>query len=252
MTLDVPLVGTIERRLLVNYRADPEVVQRLLPAPFRPQLVHGHAVAGICLIRLGSLRPPGLPAALGLRSENAAHRIAVEWDDGGETRTGVYIPRRDTASRLTTVVGGRIFPGHHHRARFVVEEHDDRVAVSFRSDDGDAAVSVHGEVVDELRGSELFADLAEASTFFEAGAVGWSAATPTKCDGLRLETTAWRVEPLLVRAATSSYFADTARFPDGSVELDSALVMRDVPVRWRPLPQLPVSAPRQCQTPVTA
>ena len=30
----------VERRLLVNYRADPAVVVRLLPAPFRPQLVH--------------------------------------------------------------------------------------------------------------------------------------------------------------------------------------------------------------------
>jgi hypothetical protein len=48
--------------------------------PFRPQLVHGWAVAGICLIRLGRLRPSRVPSAVGLRSENAAHRIAVEWD----------------------------------------------------------------------------------------------------------------------------------------------------------------------------
>ncbi len=34
------------------------------------------------------------PRRLGLRSENAAPRIAVEWDDATGPRTGVYIPRR--------------------------------------------------------------------------------------------------------------------------------------------------------------
>lgn len=38
----LPLIeGEIERRLLVNYRVDPEAMARQLPAPFRPQLVGG-------------------------------------------------------------------------------------------------------------------------------------------------------------------------------------------------------------------
>jgi hypothetical protein len=53
--------SVIERRLLVNYRVAPEVAAGLLPAPMRPQLVNGWAVAGICLIRLGRLRHSGLP-----------------------------------------------------------------------------------------------------------------------------------------------------------------------------------------------
>ena len=64
------LAAVVERRLLVNYRVDPDVAARLVPPPFRPQLVRGWAVAGICLIRLGRLRPRGLPSAVGLRSEN--------------------------------------------------------------------------------------------------------------------------------------------------------------------------------------
>ena len=43
--------SVIERRLLVNYRVDPGVARSLLPAPLRPQVVNGWAVAGICLIR---------------------------------------------------------------------------------------------------------------------------------------------------------------------------------------------------------
>lgn len=104
------MVGTIERRLLVNYRVDPDLLARVVPAPFRPQLVGGVGVAGICLIRLGHLRPVGVPSGLGLTTENAAHRVGVEWDEPDGIRHGVYIPRRDSSSRLTALVGGRLFP----------------------------------------------------------------------------------------------------------------------------------------------
>ena len=49
---------------------------------------------------------------------------------------GEFIPRRDTSSALNTMVGGRLFPGMHHRARFDVPENGDHVAVDLRSLDG--------------------------------------------------------------------------------------------------------------------
>jgi len=87
--------GTIKRRLLVNFRADPQFVQRLLPQPFRPKLHRGYSVVGICLIRLEQMRAAGLPRIIGFSSENAAHRVAVEWNDEiGTLREDVFIPRR--------------------------------------------------------------------------------------------------------------------------------------------------------------
>src|SRR5215469_685094 len=80
------VAGTIERRILVNFRCRPDVLARILPAPFRPKLINDWGMAGICLIRLGGIRPAFLPAIGGLNSENAAHRIAVEWDDHGINR----------------------------------------------------------------------------------------------------------------------------------------------------------------------
>ena len=80
------MVGRIRRRILVNWVADPEPVARLLPAPFRPKLLRGRAVVGVCLIRLEGLRPEALPNALALSSESAAHRVAVEWDDPASDR----------------------------------------------------------------------------------------------------------------------------------------------------------------------
>lgn len=72
------LRGIIDRRILANYRVDPVCMAAALPQPFRPQLVNGFSIGGICLIRLKHVRPKGFPARWGLQSENAAHRIAVE------------------------------------------------------------------------------------------------------------------------------------------------------------------------------
>ena len=56
----IPVVrGVIDRRILVNYAVDPEVLARTLPAPFRPKLHRGLGLAGICLIRLRDVRRPG-------------------------------------------------------------------------------------------------------------------------------------------------------------------------------------------------
>ncbi|MFJ9822861.1 DUF2071 domain-containing protein [Streptomyces sp. NPDC101160] len=237
------LSSVVERRLLVNYRVAPDAAARLLPGPLRPQLVNGHAVAGVCLLRLGSVRPAWAPKVFGLRSENAAHRIAVEWDGPDGVETGVYIPRRDTASPLNVWAGGRLFPGEHGRADFDVHETPDRIRVALRTRDGDTRVDVTVEPADELCDSELFADLAEASRFFRLGAKGFSATSSgSHLDGMELRTDAWHVEAGRVRSATSSFFDDPDCFPPGSATLDCALVMRDVPVDWRPLPAMVTEA----------
>ena len=71
-TMRLPKVhGVIRRRLLVNFRVPPEIIQRQLPKPFVPKVHNGHAIAGICLIRLEDIRPKRFPRMLGLSSENA-------------------------------------------------------------------------------------------------------------------------------------------------------------------------------------
>lgn len=102
--------GTIRRRILVNYRVDPDVIQRLLPSGFEPKLAGGYAIAGVCLIRLESERPAWLSAPIGINSENAAHRVAVYCGAPGARRESVYIARRDSASLLTRLAGGRALP----------------------------------------------------------------------------------------------------------------------------------------------
>jgi hypothetical protein len=230
----IPVIrGVIDRRILVNYRVDPGVLARLLPAPFRPKLVNGSGVAGVCLIRLKHVRPRFVPSWLGISSENAAHRIAVEWDGPGGRREGVFIPRRDTSSRLNALAGGRLFPGLHHHARFEVRERGGRYRVVLDSDDGRTHLAVEGVVASGLPATSAFGSLREASEFFERGSVGYSpAAEPDQFDGLELRTFGWRVQPLAVGRVESSYFEDRDQFPAGSAELDCALLMRGVEHEW--------------------
>jgi hypothetical protein len=246
------LRGLVRRRVLLNVRVDPHVIQRQLPSPFRPLLVGGWAIAGVCVIRLEQLRPRGLPAGLGLSSENAAHRIAVGWTDtSGASRQGVYIPRRDTGSALTALIGGRLFPGQHQRARFVVRETDAVLDLALHTADGAADVRLRAHASDRLPAGSCFASLEAASAFFAAGAVGYSARRTGSAvrrrgsfarrdtaglDGLELRTAGWQIQPLAVDALHCRYFADPARFPPRSLAFDSAFIMRDLPHEWRPLP----------------
>jgi len=236
--------GVIRRRILTNFRVDPDVLQRQVPEPFRPKLLDGAAVAGICLIRLEQIRLPWLPPFVGLSSENAAHRMAVCWKTAaGEEQEGVYIPRRDSSSLLNHLVGGRLFPGEHHRASFEVQDNGDAIALSMRSSDGLVSLDLVAKISDRLPTSSRFRSLEEASAFFERGALGYSErATGEHLDGLYLDTKQWRVEPLEVQHVRSSYFADRHLFPSGSVQLDCALLMRDIQHSWRAGPLLPKTA----------
>ena len=225
--------GVIDRRRLVNFHCDPGMLARVVPAPFRPKLVGGFGVAGICLIRLKGLGPRWLPSALGLGSENAAHRIAVEWDDAGQRREGVFIPRRDTASRLNELAGGRLFPGVHHHARFQVWESPNRFKIEMRSDDGETRVRVAARLAERWPGGSVFASLDDASSFFQGGALGWSAGhEAARFDGLELRTFDWKMEPLIVERVESSFFDNRNTFPPGSVEFDSAFLMRGIEHEW--------------------
>jgi hypothetical protein len=225
------LRGLIDRRILVNFAADPEQVARILPAPFRPRLYQDKAIVGICLIRLKHIRPKGFPRFTGISSENGAHRIAVEWKEQGTTQNGVYIPRRDTSLRLNAWVGGRLFPGKHYLAAFDVNETGSSYHVAFNSSDG-ARIAIQAKETTTFDPGSVFGTLENASAFFEQGAVGYSP-NGSKFDGMCLHIDRWQVKPLEVSSVHSSFFENEAFFPGGSVQFDNALLMTQVNSEWR-------------------
>jgi hypothetical protein len=229
------IIGTIDRRVLINFTVDPEIIHKIIPQPFRPKIYKGKAIVGICLIRLKHIRPKGLPGFIGISSENGAHRIAVEWTENGEIKDGVYIPRRDTSSFLNSLAGGRLFPGRHFHAQFDVKEANRHYHILFKSSDG-TTISVDCDKTDQLNPDSIFQNLDNASKFFEAGSVGYSP-SGDKYDGLKLKTYNWKVEPLKVTSVHSSFFHNSVDFPTDSVKFDNALLMTQIKHEWHSIRQ---------------
>lgn len=231
--MTLPVESSIERRLLLNFRADPTIVAALLPEGFRPLVVRGWAVVGICMLRLTRIRPAGSPRWVGLSSENAAHRIAVEWCTDRRVEVGVFVPRRDTSSTVGALLGGRLLDGVLQKSRFHVEDRRDYFSAQVIGKDG-----LLVEVVAHEAGSfhsELFDDVDEASEFFQRGCVAFSPNLRRRAiEGVALESPAWAGVGVDVETIRSSVLSDESLFPRGAVTFDSALMVRDLAVTWRP------------------
>ena len=130
------------------------------------------------------------------------------------------------------MVGGRLFPGLHHRAHFQVAEDAGRIYIAVNADDG-THLAVGASLADRLPSTSVFESLEQASQFFERGSLGYSVTRQSgEFDGLELRSFRWEVEPLEVETVESSFFADARRFPKGSVEFDCALLMRGIEHEW--------------------
>lgn len=215
----------LRRRLLISYRLDPAIAAGLLPEGFRPQTIDGSALAGVCVLGLEAIRPRWLRVGWGLRSENAAHRMAVEWDGPDGVQRGVFIFERHSSALHPVLLGGRLFPGVHRRARFTTQESDGRFALTM--DAGEHSLDADVEIGGEWS-SGVFASVEEASDFYRAGRIGWSLGR----DGRRVEpvaltSEAWAVEGARLHSLRSSFFD---ALPEGSAVFDSVVVMRDLPL----------------------
>jgi hypothetical protein len=226
----------LERRLLVNYRVDPEVVSGLLPRPFAPRLVNGYAIAGVCLIHMSEVRPKNLPAALGVDIQGSAHRVAVTWTDrDGVEHPGVYILRRDSGSRIVGLIGRRALA--EHPARFLTSETENAIDIDVRSRDGRGSVCVRSRLSNELKSSVL-GTLPDARAFFEHGGPGYTLVRPGRFTGVALTAASWDMAPVEMSEVQSAWLGNPDLFPAGTAAPDSALVMRRTDSSWRSVPML--------------
>ncbi len=157
----------------------------------------------------------------------------MEWKENGVHKEGVYVPRRDTNSRLNTLVGGRLFPGIQHHAHFVSHDEKEHYEVSLKSDDSTTEVSVKGHLTQHLPKDSVFVSLEEASEFFKNGSLGYSASkSQQQFQGMELCCQNWEVEAFAVEEVHSSFFEDIDLFPKGSVDFDCGLIMRNIHHSW--------------------
>jgi len=234
------LQGVIARRVLLNFRADPKVVQRLLPEPFEVETYQRCAIVGVCLIRLQQVRPRGLPARIGFSSDNMAHRVAVHYPTAGKIKRGVFIWRRETDQRLVRIFGGRLFPGVHHGAKFLTAEDEEAIRMNVSSDDGETDVSFSACYSRVCGSGSAFKNLDEASQFFQHGDCGFSCSLHGHTvEGMQLKILQWDLKPLDVRLQKAAFYSNPFRFPQGSVEFDCGLMMRAIPHEWHQIREVP-------------
>ncbi|HMQ09914.1 MAG TPA: DUF2071 domain-containing protein [Oligoflexia bacterium] len=241
--MNIPSIkGVIERRILINYKLDPIVAKKLLPTPFEPIVLNNFASVGICLIRLNGIKPTFLPDCFaGIRSENAAHRFAVRYPTKNGYRDGVYIPRRDTSSKLNAMAGGCLFPGIHHLSNFKVIESQNHYYVSFKNKKDGTFLEIDCTTTQSFPKQSMFNSFEQASEFFRNGSCGFSPTDKKETfQGLTLKTYVWEMYTLSVNQVVSSYFNNTQQFPKNSIEFDNALLMKNIPHHWITEPSLNV------------
>lgn len=191
------------------------------------------------MIRFRHLRPRHIPEALGIDSENAAHRIAVEWMHDGANREGVFIPRRDTASTFNHWAGGRIFPGLFQKTVFQVNEDAGHYHIEIARAGEEPHVVFDGEECNDFSTSSIFGSLDEASEFFAKGTVGYSLAKDNShLQGMELRLLEWHISPLKINRAHVQLYEDLSNFPKGSVQIDSAMIMRNLKHEWHNIPTM--------------
>lgn len=123
--------------------------------------------------------------------------------------------------------GGRIFPGVYSKANFLISTLGDSYAVKIKNKEKELIMSIRAEVVSKLPEGSVFNSTEEVAEFFKTGNIGWSSKESSEqFDTIELKTNEWNMESLRVEESYSSYFSDILRFPEGSVEFDSAMIMK--------------------------
>jgi len=131
------------------------------------------------------------------------------------------------------MTGGRFFPGVYAKADFEVITQDDRYSVQIMGKGGEKLMSISAELAEELPEGSIFESTKEVSDFFLGGNIGWSSRDDgNRYDAIELKTEEWNMEPLKVHESHSAYFSDHERFPERSVEFDSAMIMRKLSHSW--------------------
>jgi hypothetical protein len=160
-------------------------------------------------------------------AENAAHRVAVEWETPEGVQTGVFIPERHSSSLVPVLLGGRILPGKHSLAQFQVNETDTDFDVELTSKDNHVHVQTH---LSNEWDSSLFENWEQASNFYKNSPTGWSPkVNGVGEEGMSLTADNWSVKPAKTTLLKSSFYD---AIPSSDITYDHTLVMQKISSHW--------------------
>lgn len=225
-------VGTIHHRLLINRWVDPEEVVDQLPPGVRPHLGStGGVIVGCCLIEIGNLRPPHVPASLGLTVRAAAYRISCEVGSASNPTRAVFVPRRLTDSWTAVAAGGWLSPGVHQRAGIGVDHGTVLrwrvVPADSRSRDRAGADTFGLEALATTSGRPADSEVAEIVVGTRLGLS--PGRRPERLEAAEMVTATTDASRVDLRHLDAPLFEAFT-----TAEPADTLLMIDVPVRWTP------------------
>jgi hypothetical protein len=214
------LTDQTERRVLVQFRADPDVV----PVGIRPVIVRGQAIAGVLVDRVSALRP------LGLSCERLSYFWLTMPRDSRQTEPARWVWHQVTNSRVDSLLTGSFSM---RRGELDVAESDEQIAIRCQESRSAPPFYLQARVCAIWPGGSVFDDVEQA-----ARTLGPS----HDC---------WDVVPLWVDKLQPGALGDPSVIPPGSWTLDSAILARRVVVgrcsqtelqpALRLMPQMPLA-----------
>jgi hypothetical protein len=97
MYIPFTIRASLSQRNIFNFRLEPEVLDRLLPASYlKPQVIKGSSVLSFCVLELRDVILSPFPSFLGFGTTSCAFRSGIIDRSGGRDEPAVYITDRNS------------------------------------------------------------------------------------------------------------------------------------------------------------
>ncbi len=242
----MPIKAHFHDCLTLTYALPAGILRPLLPPGLELDTAGGYGFVAVALVQTESLRPAGVPPALGQDFFLAGYRVFTTFRaPNGRRLRGLRILRSD-ANRTLMVSGGNLlthYNCHHCTSSIDAAGGHLRVEVNTRDHGGDLRLTA-GLSGGALPAGSPFASVREARRFagplpftfdFEPETHAIIAIQATRAN--------WRPEPVSVDVERLSFF-DQPAFHGCTPRLAAAFRVTDIDYRWErgihyPLPSIP-------------
>jgi len=145
----IPIQAHFRHCLTLTYALPADALLRLLPPGLELDTLDGHGFVAVALVQTESLRPAGLPRAVGQDFFFAGYRVFTRFrTPEGRVLRGLRILRSDT-DRTRMMVGGNLLTHYnYHRCEATVDASGARLRVAVRTPDRTGDLDVTADLSD--------------------------------------------------------------------------------------------------------
>lgn len=226
--------GILEDAVLLNFRTDIHVLNRILPPPFVPRLVDGYGLVGILMFKMRDLaceKNLGLPSP---PSDHVLYRVAVSWQHGMRTHHGMYLLRHEVNTRLNVRQRRKgLFPVAASPIRWHKTPGSEMFGWTLNTHN-QTRLKVRARLATAFPPGSVFDTLDQASLFFQKER---AAIAPRFQQSIFAHTRFlplnWKVKPLFIEALHTDMDQLGSLFPKEQIYFDSGLIWPRILCKWQ-------------------